>query len=94
MKEDVAVFRGENDAFERRRPEGAVCRAIIDAIPDYLFRLSPEGVFLSSKSEKNPFCMNCGSSPLGRHVEEVFPHEVAGRFMVALYHLLHTDEMQ
>ncbi len=81
-------------AQEALRQSEANYRAIIHAIPDLIFRLSREGIFLDFQSAGviQPFIP--ASLFLGKSMFEVLPSELAGRCSRALAQALSTGEMQ
>jgi PAS domain S-box-containing protein len=100
MGEVYAVCGISTDISERKRAENALNsslatnRALLDAIPDSMFRISFEGIFVNFKAVKN----NCLPLPtqefLGKNLYEVFPSEVATPMMDCVQLALTTKNMQ
>jgi PAS domain S-box-containing protein len=87
--------------IERKRSEDALRssmatnRALINAIPDWLFRINRNGIFVNFKSANKYTCSIVpNNSLLGKHVGEIFPAEVAALMLDAVQKALETNEMQ
>jgi PAS domain S-box-containing protein len=87
--------------IERKRSEDslrasmATNRALINAIPDWLFRINRNGIFVNFKSaNKYTYSIVPNNSLLGKHVGEIFPAEVAAFMLDAVQKALETNEMQ
>ena len=95
-----AVCSISTDITERKQAEEALRfsmatnRALLNAIPDLLFRINREGIFVNFKAAKDKNLLMPQGEFLGKHVYEVFPTQVAESFMNCLERALHTDEVQ
>ena len=68
-------------------------RALIDAIPDLMFRLSSQGVFLDYKAAKENLAYQA-QSIIGKNNREVLPPEFADMVDGKIQQTLHTGQMQ
>lgn len=90
----LAVLSQFVDISEQRKAQEAAAaaeaqnRALLDAIPDLLFRLDRDGIFLGARYSKP-----LHPDPVGRSVGEVFP-DLAERAMVALEASFTSGETQ
>lgn len=79
----VGVVGISSDVTEQRRTEEALRtsearqRALLDAIPDLLFRVSADGTLLDFQPSKGPAAHVPSSEMLGRNLREVLPEEIA-----------------
>jgi PAS domain S-box-containing protein len=94
-------YRGINrDITERVRSEKELKRsesrnrALLSAIPDLIFRISRQGIFLDIKADKNNILLLHPSDVLGRSVNDVLPLDLARDFMENIEKTLATGEMQ
>lgn len=89
------------DISDRKRAEAALKqseaqnRAILSAIPDLMFRLRRDGVYLgyvrtNSMNDLLPLNFN----PVGHHLSSFLPPEVMERELAAMYAALETQELQ
>ena len=70
---DITELVGATDAL--RESEGRA-RALLDALPDMMFRLNREGVFIDFNADEGDLFVR-GSDLIGRRVDEVFSPEFA-----------------
>jgi len=77
-------------AEEKLRQREAASRALLEALPDQVFGLSWNGVFLHFDGVQAP----AGTSIVGRSVEEVFDPAVAQRYREAIARLVESREVQ
>ena len=83
-----------SDVTERRQAEDALrlseCRhrALLEAIPDLMFRLSAAGVFLDYSATRPETLLVPPSQFLGRSVSEVMPPPIAAQIMAHLARVL------
>lgn len=100
MGEIYAVCGISTDISERKQAENALNsslatnRALLDAIPDSLFRISSEGVFVNFKPVKNNHLPLQTQEFLGKSLYEVFPEAVANPMMDCVQLALTTKNMQ
>ncbi|HSL72025.1 MAG TPA: diguanylate cyclase [Longimicrobiales bacterium] len=83
------ITRRKDTEEQLRRSEEAG-RALLAALPDEVFGLSRQGVFLNYEDGKG----NGRPSPVGKALEEVFPDEVAKRYRHCIERLVATREVQ
>lgn len=79
---------------EALRSSVATNRALINAMPDLMFRISKEGIFVNFKAPKENHLLTSNSDFLGKSLDEVLPREVAQPFMYCVEQALHTGEIQ
>lgn len=91
----------EQEIAERMRIEEALRqseaqnRAILTAIPDLMFRLSSEGIYLGYVGSSNIVdLLPSDFQPVGKHISEFLPTEVASRHIKHLKKALETGETQ
>ena len=86
--------------MERKRGEDALRssmatnRAILNAIPDLIFRISREGIFVNFKAAKDKNLLTPEKKFLGKHIDEVFPKEIAVSTMNCIERAFTTKEVQ
>jgi PAS domain S-box-containing protein len=84
-------------AVVRERTEGALKafearnRAIVKALPDLLFVISPEGVYLECHCRDYSELLHSPDQFLGRSLEEVLPSEVAWIFRAGIAQVSHSS---
>lgn len=76
------------------RQSEATNRALLDAMPDLMFRLSKDGRFLDSKVPKNAELFLLPQDFLEKKVEELMPTDITERFLPCLERALSTGKMQ
>ena len=69
-------------------------RALLDAIPDLMFRIGADGVYRDFKAEDPGELTAAPDRLIGRNVRDVVPAEMAERLMAAAARALATGEMQ
>ncbi|MGB5959453.1 MAG: ATP-binding protein [Coleofasciculaceae cyanobacterium] len=72
----------------------ATNRALLNAIPDLIFRLSRDGTFVNYKGSKSGGLFIQEQELLGKKVDEVMPEEVAQPMLRCLDQTLQTGELQ
>ncbi|CAN1209119.1 hypothetical protein TUMEXPCC7403_02780 [Tumidithrix helvetica PCC 7403] len=94
----LSVFKNISD---RKRAEALVRqsesrnRAVLSAIPDLMFQVSAEGVYLDcfpSSTVKDLIVID--TNPVGKHLTEVLPLELAERKLSYIQQALSTGEIQ
>ncbi|MCL4303077.1 MAG: PAS domain S-box protein [Anaerolineae bacterium] len=97
LDEILCILRDITDrkqAEEILRQSEATKRAILAAIPDLMFRLSREGIYLDLNAPHPADLILPPEDVLGRNLAEVLPLEVAGQFLQAIEHVCQTGETQ
>jgi len=89
------------EILERQRAEEALRyseaqnRAILSAIPDLMFRVSAEGIYLGYVSScEFIHLLPIDFQPIGKHISEFLPEEVHKRHLLHLQQTLSTGESQ
>jgi len=86
----IAIERGLSlrslAASERR------ARALIDAVPDNVFRVRADGTFLDAHVKRNVDVLGGAEAFIGRTIEEVMPPEVARNLTEVVERVLATGE--
>ncbi len=88
------------DITERKQTEEALRsslatnRALINALPDLMFRINGEGIFVNFKASKTHNVLLPPEDFLGKSVREVMPHDVAELTMNSITQALATGELQ
>lgn len=72
----------------------ATNRALIEALPDLMFRLSSDGVFVNYKAGKGNNLLIPASEFLGKNIYEVMPPEVAEPILNCIKQALATGDVQ
>ena len=89
-----------NDITERKQAQQALQeseatnRALLNAIPDLMFRLREDGTYLDFKAAKDEELFLSADTFIGKKVEEVVPLEVAQQTMFYVKQALLTKEIQ
>ncbi|MDH7499951.1 MAG: EAL domain-containing protein [candidate division NC10 bacterium] len=81
-------------AFSQLKQSEAKNRALLNAIPDLMFRISQDGVFLEAKGAKEVKTLPAPQGFVGRRLEEMLPRGIAQKAMYHLRRALETQEMQ
>ncbi len=91
----------EQEIAERRRTEVALLhseaqnRAILSAIPDLMFRVSAQGIYLGYvKTSEFTDLLPLDFEPMGKPISAFLPPEVAERHLHYVQHALATQESQ
>ena len=95
-----AICGISTDITERKQAEDALYkslatnRALINALPDLMFRISKDGIFVNFKAAKEDNLLMPPSEFLGKHLYDVLPQEVAVPTMYCVKRALATGEIQ
>lgn len=90
----------EEHVQDQKRSEEALKKsesyihALFDAIPDAIFRISKDGVYLDYKGTHDFPAMVPPSDFLGKRIQDSMPPEVAGTYMHLIKRAAHTGELQ
>ena len=90
----------EQEINERRRTEEALRRSndhnqgLLEAIPDLMFRLSQDGVFLDYKAAKDEELYAPSEAFIGKVVGEVLPPDIAESCISYVHEALKTGQVQ
>ncbi|MGL6338752.1 MAG: PAS domain-containing sensor histidine kinase, partial [Waterburya sp.] len=76
------------------RSSMATNRAIFNAIPDLIFRINRDGIFVNFKAAKAKNLLIPKAEFLGKHINEVFPQEIALSTMNCVEKAFTTGEVQ
>ncbi|WEF35478.1 putative bifunctional diguanylate cyclase/phosphodiesterase [Pseudoduganella chitinolytica] len=83
-----------SDAIARLRIADAHNRAVLAAIPDTFFRLSPDGYYLDYEQGHSPTAVLAQQHCVGRHVRDVLPEPIARRLLEQLDGVLRTQTVR
>lgn len=81
-------------AEDALRSSMATNRAILNAIPDLIFRISRKGIFVNYKAAKEENLLTPEQEFIGKHINEVFPQEIATSTMNCIEQAFATGEVQ
>jgi len=81
-------------AEEALRVSEARSRAMLEAIPDLVFRLSPDGAYLSYQVPDAPGFIPAPERFVGKHIDEALPPELAGELASAYRRAHQSGEVQ
>lgn len=97
---ETAKLELETEIAERRRAEEALQksfatnRALLDAIPDWIFRIAKDGTLVNFKAAKDIRLPLAESEFLGKNLYSVLPQEICQPMMAYIQQALSTGEMQ
>jgi len=86
--------------MERKRAEDALRssmatnKAILNAIPDLIFRINKAGIFVNYKAAKHENLLTPETKFLGKHLYSVFPEEISQPTMNCIERAFETGEVQ
>jgi predicted signal transduction protein with EAL and GGDEF domain/FixJ family two-component response regulator len=83
-----------SDAIARLRIADAQNRAVLAAIPDTFFRMSPAGVYLDYEQGHDSGAVFTQQQCVGRHVRDVLPGPIADRLLDQLRAVLDTQAIR
>ncbi len=78
----------------RARQSEARARALLDAVPDTIFRLNFAGVFLDYQTNENKVLFTAPELFLGKPVEQVLPPKLARQIQDTLFQAIDTNTTQ
>jgi PAS domain S-box-containing protein len=82
------------EAEDALRVSEATNRALLAAIPDMMFRLTRDGVYLDVKADRYGNWALPAESIIGKHIREVLPEDVADEALRCVERTLQTGQMQ
>ncbi|MFP4395012.1 MAG: PocR ligand-binding domain-containing protein, partial [Anaerolineales bacterium] len=89
---NAQIFEAQAEAEAEARRSAAQRAALLDAIPDLMFRFDSDGVFLDYKAEAGAKLLAPPEAFLGHHVSEVLPPSLAKMTLEHLEQALQTGE--
>ena len=95
----LLIFEGR-DITDYKRAQSALQesvarnRAFLEAIPDEIFRVTRDGIYLDWKASKEEALLVRASEIIGRHLHKVLPRDVAGLIWHHVELALETNEIQ
>ncbi|MGL5940266.1 MAG: ATP-binding protein [Waterburya sp.] len=90
----LGLFMERKQAEDALRSSMATNRAILNAIPDLIFRINREGIVVNFKAAKAKNLLTENKEFLGKHINEVFPEEIALSTMNCIEKAFTTGEVQ
>jgi diguanylate cyclase (GGDEF)-like protein len=81
-------------AFLKLRQSEAKNDALLNAIPDLIFRVNKDGVFLEARGPREIGYLRPSEGFLGKRLDEVLPKEIAQKAMYHLKRALQSQETQ
>ena len=79
---------------EALRQSEAKNRALLNAIPDLMFRFSCDGIFLDFKASRNGYLLESLSQHLNKTIYDFLPQHVAPLYRQSVQEALSTDQIQ
>jgi PAS domain S-box-containing protein len=93
VAKQLGLFIERKRAEDALRSSMATNRALINALPDSLLRISKRGIFVNFKTSKDSPAI-ISKEFLGKHLSEVFPTEVAQPMLSLVKQAFVTGEIQ
>jgi PAS domain S-box-containing protein len=95
----LRVARAESESLVRSRTSelaraNGALHALLDAIPDHMFRVDSKGNFLDNRAPRGCEETMPSSSFIGRHISEAMPPEMADSIMRTVAEALRTGAVQ
>ena len=87
-------------SIERKRAEDALRssmstnKAILNAIPDLIFRINKDGILVNYKAAKQENLLSAKENFLGKHLSEIFDAEISSRLIDSVEQTFATKEVQ
>jgi PAS domain S-box-containing protein len=81
-------------AFSELKQSEAKNHALLNAIPDLIFRINKDGIFLEARGQEEIGYLRPSRGFLGKRLDEVLPKEVAQKAMYHLKRALQAHEAQ
>jgi diguanylate cyclase (GGDEF)-like protein/PAS domain S-box-containing protein len=95
LAREIALLAGERNASELRRAEGeSKNEALIDAIPDAMFRIDQDGLILDYEPPKELSFFVTRDQALGRNLKMVFPEAIVDSVVDSLAQVFISDTAQ
>jgi PAS domain S-box-containing protein len=100
MELRINLAKLQNTVIQQKQTEKALLgsvatnRALLNAIPDLMFRISRNGTFVNYKAPKSSALFVSESEFLGKKVDEVMPLDVARPILQCVELALQTGELQ
>jgi signal transduction histidine kinase/pSer/pThr/pTyr-binding forkhead associated (FHA) protein len=79
---------------EALRSSVATNRALLNAIPDSMFRLSQDGTLLNYKAAKDDWLIASDTNPVGKKLSDLFPPAVAQTLVKCVEQAIATGDIQ
>ena len=94
-KELRQQIRDREQAEEALHNSMATNRALLNAMPDLLFRIKKDGSFVNYKATNglDEWGITSSGELIGKHVNEVLPPEVARQLLASVQHTLQTNTL-
>lgn len=89
---ELALYRHTMD--QALRSSHSTNRALIDALPDWLFRINSDGVIVNCKAGKSPEVPLASDEFIGKPVTAVLPPPIAEQLLSCIQAALATNETQ
>lgn len=94
LEQRIRYMLRSSQAFEELRKSETRNRALLDAIPDVMFHIDRQGVFLDFKGVSDFVMLVTPDAVAGKKVHEVFPEILAQRVVTSMKKAFETGETQ